>query len=225
MTAHRPTAHRPTGGRASLTAALSAALLAGPFTLLAACSSDDEPAAAVSSAPPAAGSTSAGASAGTSGGASPSASASASASASPSAEPDINPCDGIDADAVARALGAALRKETGTVNSPRCALLPVEEGGPTFEMSYLWFDQGLEAAWRTMQVPAGQVSRPRVAGADDARVVVNASPKAYAVSAFLQNGALIQTVNALALPPYDGPRVRRAVQVLLAQLSAARADS
>lgn len=213
MTAHRPTAHRPAGGRASLTAALAAALLAGPFTLLAACSSDDEPAAAVSSAPPASVSTSAG----TSGGASPSASA--------SAEPDINPCDGIDADAVSRALGAVLRKETGTVNSPRCALLPVKEGGPTFEMSYLWFDQGLEAAWRTMQVPAGQVSRPRVAGADDARVVVNASPQAYAVSAFLQNGALIQTVNALALPPYDGPRVRRAVQVLLTQLSAARADS
>lgn len=220
MTAHRPPAHRPTAWGTSLTAALTTALLAGPLALLAACSSDDEPAAADSAAPSAAVSTSTGASAGASGGASPSASPSASASA----EPDINPCDGIDADAVARALGAALRKETGTVNSPRCALLPVKEGGPTFEMSYLWFDQGLEAAWRTMQVPAGQVSRPRVAGADDARVVVNASPKAYAVSAFLQNGALIQTVNALALPPYDGPRVRRAVQVLLTQLSAARAD-
>jgi hypothetical protein len=76
-----------------------------------------------------------------------------------------------------------------------------------------------------MQVPAGTVSRPSIAGADDARLVVNDSRSAYAVSAFLQNGTLIQTVNALALPPYDGPRMVRATKVLLAQLSAAAPDS
>ena len=64
---------------------------------------------------------------------------------------------------------------------------------------------------------------PTIPGADDARVVVNQSPQAYAVSAFLQNGSLIQTVNALALPPYDGPAVLRAVELILTQLSAARA--
>jgi hypothetical protein len=74
-----------------------------------------------------------------------------------------------------------------------------------------------------MQVPAGKVSRPRVPGADDTRLVVNDSGSAYAVSAFLQNGTLIQTVNALALAPYDGPRMLRATDVLLRQLSAARA--
>jgi hypothetical protein len=158
----------------------------------------------------------------------PSASADASPDASPSAsprasptQPAFNPCDGVDVVAVSTALGAGLKKETGTADSPRCALLPEKKDGPTFELSYLWFDQGLEAAWSTMQVPAGKVSRPSVPGADDARLVVNDSGSAYAVSAFLQNGKLIQTVNALALAPYDGPKLLRATDVLLRQLSAA----
>ncbi|MDH2412659.1 hypothetical protein [Nocardioides sp. CER19] len=150
--------------------------------------------------------------------------ATGSPSATPS-EPSFNPCAGVDVAPVSQALGAQLEKETGTADNPRCALVPVKKGGPTFELSYLWFDQGLEAAWSTMQVPAGTVSRPTVPGADDARMVVNDSGSAYAVSAFLQNGKLIQTVNALALKPYDGPKVQKATAVLLRQLSAARADA
>jgi hypothetical protein len=144
--------------------------------------------------------------------------------ASPS-KPSFNPCAGVDVAPVSQALGEQLKKETGTAADPRCALLPVKKGGPTFELSYLWFDQGLEAAWSTMQVPAGTVSRPSVPGADDARLVVNQSASAYAVSAFLQNGGLIQTVNALALKPYDGPKMLKATDVLLRQLSAARAGA
>ena len=177
---------------------LTAVLTGGVLVLLAGCSSADPT--------PAARSTT---------------TASPSASASPS-EPTFNPCDGVDAAAVSRVLGAQLRKETGTADTPRCALLPVRKGDPTFELSYLWFDQGLEAAWSTIK-PAGTVSRPAIPGADDARLVVNASSSAYAVSAFLQNHTLIQTVNALALKPYDGPRVLRATKVLLGQLSASGA--
>lgn len=134
----------------------------------------------------------------------------------------FNPCDAVDAAAVSAALGAEVRVEKGTSTNVRCALLPAEEGKPTFELSYLWFDGGLAAAWETMQIPAGNVRNPDIPGADDARMVVNETPDAYAVSAFLQNGELIQTVNALALSPYDGPRVARAVETLLAQLSEAR---
>jgi hypothetical protein len=155
----------------------------------------------------------------------PSAHATASSPTASPTTPAFNPCAGVDAAAVSRALGTALRKETGTADNPRCALLPVEKGGPTFSLSYLWFDQGLEAAWSTMQVPTGTVSRPRITGADDARLVVNDSRSAYAVSAFLQNGRLIQTVNALALPPYGGPKVLRATKVLLGQLSSAAPSS
>lgn len=151
----------------------------------------------------------------------PASSTGADASASPTATP-FNPCDALDAGAVSAALGDQVRVEKGSDTNVRCALLPVEEGRPTFELSYLWFDGGLAAAWETMELPAGEVRTPQIAGADDARLVVNASEQAYAVSAFLQNGKLIQTVNALALPPYDGAAVLRAVEVVLTQLSAAR---
>ena len=184
------------------------ALLVGGLTLLCVlltgCSSDEPPAHARTD--------------------SPSAPASHTPSVSPTAsptQPAFNPCVGVDAPEVSRALGQELTKETGSADTPRCALVPVKKGGPTFELSYLWFDQGLEAAWSTMQGPAGTVTRPAVAGADDARLVVNDSGSAYAASAFLQNGDLSQTVNALALPPYDAPKLRRATNVLLRQLSAA----
>ncbi|SFC14411.1 Protein of unknown function [Nocardioides terrae] len=184
------------------------ALLLGGLTtlsaLLAGCSSDDSPSAHATP---------------TSAAGSPTGSPSSAPSA---AAPTLNPCDAVDVAAVSRVLGSKLTKETGTAAAPRCTLTPVEKGGPAFDLSYLWFDQGLEAAWSSMQVPAGTVSRPTVPGADDARLVVNDSGSAYAVTAFLQNGKLIQSVNALALAPYDGPKVLHATKLLLRQLSASR---
>jgi hypothetical protein len=148
-----------------------------------------------------------------------SAAGSASPSATPSA-PAFNPCDGLRAKPVSKALGAQLTLTTGTADAPRCALLPVTKGGPTFELSYLWFDGGLDAAWKTMQIPAGTVSQPHIAGADDAREVAQQTSSALAVSAFLQNGSLIQSVNGLALAPYDAHRMQRAIRAILTQLSA-----
>jgi predicted small lipoprotein YifL len=156
------------------------------------------------------------------GSSSPSASPSApgSAASSAPAAPAFNPCDGLDPAPVSTALGARLKVTTGTADAPRCALLPVAKGGPTFELSYLWFDGGLDAAWKTMQIPAGTVSEPHIAGADDAREVAQQTSSALAVSAFLQNGALIQSVNGLALAPYRAGRMQRAIEAILTQLSA-----
>ena len=202
-----------------MTYRLTALIMGGLLVLLAACATQEK-----SATPSATDAPTATPSAAPSDGASTAPSGSRAPSGSPT-QATFNPCDGIDVAAVAKALGAGLTMETGTADSPRCALLPEQKDGPTFQMSYLWFDQGLEAAWSTMQVPAGTVTRPRVAGADDARRVVNESGSAYAVSAFLQNGKLIQTVNALALAPYDGRRVLRATDVLLRQLSAGAATT
>lgn len=142
-------------------------------------------------------------------------------SASPSSQwPTINPCDGLESAPVARALGAALKVDKGTTANARCALLPVEQGGPTYEINYLWFPGGLDAAWNTLQAPPGSVTSPKVAGADAARLVVYPTKKAYYVSGFVQDGALIQSFNGLALAPYDAGRMRRSALVLLAQLSA-----
>lgn len=136
-------------------------------------------------------------------------------------EPAFNPCDSIDATAVSAALGATVTKETGTAEAPRCALVPQADGDPAFELSYLWFDQGLDAAWKTLK-PSGDapVTSPAIAGAEDTRVVAYTAEAAYAVSAFMQNGALIQTVNALALDTATAPAVDAAVTEILTELSA-----
>ena len=152
---------------------------------------------------------------------SPSVSPSASGSASGSAQwPTINPCDGLDPAPVAQALGWSLKVDKGTSTNARCALLPTKDGGPTYELNYLWFPGGLDAAWNTIQAPPGAVTRPRVKGADATRLVVYRTKKAFYVSGFVQNGSLIQSFNGLALAPYDATRMRRAALVLLGELSA-----
>lgn len=148
---------------------------------------------------------------------------SGSSTADPSATPSwpaFDPCDGLDPAPVSSALGHGLKVDRGTKASARCALLPLEKGGPTYSLNYLWFTGGLDAAFDTMKIPAGTVSRPTVPGADAARLIVQQTPKAYAVTGFVQNGNLIQSVNGLALKPYDAGRTRRATLVLLAQMSA-----
>lgn len=147
----------------------------------------------------------------------PSASPSSTASAAAKA---FNPCDSLSAKKVSRALGATVRITKGTADTPRCALLPAKKGDPTFELSYLWFDGGLESAWRTMGVHTGTVTSPHVAGADDARQVVQRTSAAYAVSAFLQNGSLIQSLNGLAPAPYRVKPMERATAEILRELSA-----
>ncbi|MFT4289023.1 hypothetical protein [Nocardioides sp.] len=144
----------------------------------------------------------------------------------PEAAPAFNPCDSLDADAISAALGATVTLETGDVDTPRCTLVPAQEGDPTFDLSYLWFDQGLDAAWKTINPSAdAPVTTPDIPGADDARVVSYTADAAYAVSAFLQNGALIQTVNAMALDPSQAPAVDAAMTEILTELSAGAPSS
>lgn len=169
-------------------------------------------------------STSASASARSSSGSSPGSSPGGSSTAS-AAGAAFNPCDSLSAQKVSKALGAKLRITKGTADTPRCGLLPQKKGDPTFELSYLWFDGGLESAWKTMQIPAGAVTSPSVAGADDARQVVQRTDNAYAVSAFLQNGSLIQSLNGLAPAPYHAKAMARATAEILTELSAGAPQS
>jgi hypothetical protein len=146
--------------------------------------------------------------------------ASSPTSSAASAHPSFDPCDRLDPAPVARALGSALRVDRGRTGAARCALLPVKQGAPTFQLNYLWFSGGLDAAFKTIKIPAGTVTSPKVPGADSARLIVQQTPRALYISAFVQNGDLIQSLNGLALRPYDAGRMRRAALVLLDQLSA-----
>jgi len=134
--------------------------------------------------------------------------------------PTFDPCAGLAAAPVAKALGAGLKVDRGTTGSARCALLPAKKGGPTYELNYLWFDGGLDAAFATMTIPAGTVTKPKVAGADAARLIVQKTSKAYYISGFVQNGNLIQSLNGIALKPYAAAKMHRAALVLLAEMSA-----
>ena len=151
--------------------------------------------------------------------ASASASSSAAASGHGKKEQTFNPCDGLDVAPVEKALGAELRVERGTTAAPRCALLPKKSGGTAYELNYLPFKGTLAEAWKTMDVKTGDVSRPKVDGADDARLVKQQGVSSYAVTGFVQNGSLIQSFNSVDLEPYDGDAIDRAALALLDELS------
>lgn len=129
-----------------------------------------------------------------------------------------SPCDGLSARQVTRLAGEEMTEQTGTADEPRCTFTPVAEGGPAFDVSYLWFDGSLDEAWETMDDVQGRVSDIEVPGADAARLVVHARPRAVLVTGFVQTRGLVQSVNAAQLKPYDEQRVVSATRGLLAAL-------
>ena len=156
-------------------------------------------------------------------------SSSSSSSSAPEKAPDPtptatpatwNPCSGLDAKRVGRALGARVTEETGTPDNPRCAFLPVSKDGPTLNVTYTQFDGSFERAWTSMGHIDGAVRDLDIAGATAARVVVNRSPKAVFVTGFVQSHGLIETVNAVQLRPYDATAVTAATRDVLATLVA-----
>lgn len=160
--------------------------------------------------------------------AAPSDAASAAASLVPTATtsptgPAWNPCSGLRAGPVSKALGHDVRVEPGTADDVRCSLLPVEKGDPTFNVTYVWTGASLEETFGAMTLDDGvDILTPDVPGADDARLVVNESPAdgAVTLTGFVETGDLVETVNGLALAPYDTEAMEAAMTVVLTQLSA-----
>ena len=88
------------------------------------------------------------------------------------------------------------------------------------DANYLLFPEGLDAAWETMGRPeTATVTTPNVRGADDTRLVVDADAQQLYVSGFVQNGDLIQTVDAVDPKPFDRRQVVDAVTWALGELS------
>ena len=86
--------------------------------------------------------------------------------------------------------------------SPRCA-----KGGAAYDVSYLWFDGGLDAALDAMGATGAQLEPVDVAGAEAARLVVDPSKTGVLVTGFVQTDGLVQSVNAAQLAPYDRNQV------------------
>lgn len=137
-----------------------------------------------------------------------------------------NPCDALDARSMGKALGGAVTERNGTPTAPECTFPPRHQGDPVLDANYMLFPDGLDAAFETMgRSKTATVTSPRVRGADDTRVVVDVDHGQLYVSGFVQNGDLIQTVNAVDPKPYDRQRLVRAVTWTLGRLSAHARDS
>jgi hypothetical protein len=143
------------------------------------------------------------------------------ATPTPSASVDVwNPCDGLSAARVGKALGTEVTMDTGTADSPRCAFVPAEKGGPVTNVTYGLFAGGIDEIWQTMGVQKGVTSRPKVPGADGARLLVKTRHKAAALTGFVQNGTLVQIINVLDPRPYDRATIVAAGVQVMRDLSA-----
>lgn len=146
----------------------------------------------------------------------------------PSETPALwNPCDVLDAAFVKERFGIDATEHAGTPTKPECRFTPAEgSGDAVITSNYLLFPGTLDQAWKTMgQQADADVRTPQVEGADDARVVVNATKKQLYVTGFVQNGDLIQQVDVVDPAPYDEERVVRGVRATLTTLSAHAAET
>lgn len=139
-----------------------------------------------------------------------------------------NPCDAMDAAFVEEHFGAAVTEQSGTLTKPECRFTPVsaDAGDPVVTANYILFPGTLEDAWKTMDQPEdADVRTPPIDGADDARVVVNATEEQLYVTGFVQNGDLVQQVDVVDPAPYAQKRIVRGVEAALTALSAHAATS
>lgn len=137
-----------------------------------------------------------------------------------------NPCDGLDPRSLGKQLGAEVTEQHGTPTAPDCRFPPRAQGDPVLDANYMLFPAGLDEAFETMgRSRTATVTAPRVRGADDARLVVEVDHRQLYVSGFVQNGDLIQTVNAVDPQPFDRRRLVRAVTWVLGELAAHARDA
>lgn len=132
-----------------------------------------------------------------------------------------NPCDVLDARFVENAFGTVAEEIDGEPTAPQCRFAPEEKSGqPVVEVNYQLFSGGLDAAWDRMGQPEhADVTEPVIAAADAARVVASVVKKQLYVTGFVQNGDLIQVVNAVDPAPYDEAAVIDGVEQVLIRLS------
>lgn len=140
-----------------------------------------------------------------------------------------NPCDGLDPAAVAESFGTTFSVVTGTDEEPRCSFSPREEGAPALDVNYQLYPGTMAELIDTFGTLAEgartRVTGPDLASADDARIIVDVSDGTLAVTGLVQNGALVQVVNALDPSPFDRGLMTRGVRTVLAELAVHAGDS
>ncbi|WP_460831659.1 hypothetical protein [Nocardioides hungaricus] len=130
-----------------------------------------------------------------------------------------SPCDDLTARQVGEIAGEPVKERTGTRASPRCTFVPATKGGPAYDVSYLFFDGGLDAALAAMGTVGKQLESVDVPGAEAARLAVKERKDGVLVTGFVQADGLVQSVNAVRLEPYDSDALVRSVTDLMALLA------
>lgn len=144
----------------------------------------------------------------------------AGAAASEAAGVGWSPCDGLSAKRVTQLVGSTVTMETGTADGPRCTFLPATEGEPAYDVSYLFFDGGLDNALTAMGQAGTQLEKVDVPGAESARLAVKTKRSGVLVTGFVQTRGLVQSVNAVDLRPYDEGDLVAATTALMTELAA-----
>lgn len=137
-----------------------------------------------------------------------------------------NPCDVLDERFVERHFGSDTTEQAGTARRPECRFVPAQEGDPAVTVNYQLFSGTLDEVFATMDIsPDAEVSAPDIAGADDARIIVNTNKQDAGVTGFVDNGGLVQNVNVVDPAPYDARRLLAGVRAVLTALSEHAVDS
>ena len=94
----------------------------------------------------------------------------------------------------------------------------MKKGAPAYDVSYLWFDGGLDDALTAMGATGTQLEPIEIDGAKTARMVVRAQKGGVVATAFVETDGLVQSVNAAQIAPYDEDAVVAGTKALLAAL-------
>jgi hypothetical protein len=141
----------------------------------------------------------------------------------PSDTPPLwNPCDALDPALVQKSFGVRTKEEDGTASAPDCRFVPLNKkaGAPAISANYQLTPLKLEQYWKAMHPNAkADALHPRIALADDARIVIDHTKKLLAITGFVQNGDLFQVVNVIDPTPYDTARDIAGTKALLTALS------
>ena len=130
-----------------------------------------------------------------------------------------SPCDDLTAERVSEIVGERVTEQNGTTAEPRCAFTPETEGGAAYDVNYLLFTGGLDAALDAMGAAGTQLRPVSVPGANAARLAVRAKDSGLLVTGFVETDGLVQSVNAAQLAPYDEAQVVAGTKALLAELA------
>lgn len=133
-----------------------------------------------------------------------------------------NPCDAIDSALVHRSFGVQTKENDGTPSQPDCRFTPVDPKADSFALTatYQLTPIDLQTYWKAMHFSKkANVQRPKIALADDARMVVHYTTKLLTITGFVQNGDLFQVVNVVDPAPYDVRRDTTGVEAVLTSLS------